>query len=100
MKLKSRMPGRAYRPWSRLVTVVTAATFTVGFAGFGLAISAGPALADPTCQEIAAGSDTTQDVMNQYSADLTSNLLCSYNAIDPVSGAAGNNISYIRGLNA
>jgi hypothetical protein len=39
-------------------------------------------------------------VMNQYSVDLTGNLLCSYNAVDPVSGAAGSTISYIRGPNA
>jgi hypothetical protein len=85
---------------SHLVTLVTVGTFTMGFAGAGIALMAGPALADPTCQETAVGSDTIQDVMNQYSVDLTGNLLCSYNAVDPVSGAAGNNISYIRGLNA
>jgi phosphate transport system substrate-binding protein len=82
------------------MVLVTAGTFTIGFAGAGIALTAGPALADPTCQEAAVGSDTIQDVMNQYSVDLTGNLLCSYNAVDPVSGAAGNNISYIRGLNA
>jgi hypothetical protein len=104
MKLKSHRPDRGEerqgRSRSRLMSLVTAATLTLGFAGFGLAMTAGPALADPTCQEIAAGSDTIQDVMNQYSVDLAGNLLCSYNAIDPVSGTAGANISYVRGLNA
>jgi hypothetical protein len=85
---------------SRLVSVAAAATLTVGFAGFGLAMTAGPALADPTCQEAAAGSDTIQDVMNQYSVDLTGNLLCSFNATDPVSQAALAPVSYIRGPNA
>jgi hypothetical protein len=91
MRLKTR---------SRLLTLAAVATLTMGFAGFGVAMTAGPALADPTCQEIAVGSDTIQDVMNQFSVDLAGNLLCSYNAIDPVSGAAGNDISYIRGFNA
>jgi hypothetical protein len=101
MKLKSDCGARRRRrPRSRLMVLVTAGTFTIGFAGAGIALTAGPALADPTCQEAAVGSDTIQDVMNQYSVDLTGNLLCSYNAVDPVSGAAGNNISYIRGLNA
>jgi hypothetical protein len=106
MKLKSHLrlnrgeERPAGRTRSRLVTLATAATFILGFAGFGLAMTAGPALADPTCQEIAAGSDTIQDVMNQYSVDLTGNLLCSYNATDPVSNAALGTISYVRGPNA
>jgi hypothetical protein len=101
MKHKPRTPGRASQLRPRLVTLATVGTVTLGFAGLGIAaISAGPALADPTTQEIAVGSDTIQDVMNQYSVDLTGNLLGSYNAIDPVSGVAGNNISYVRGLNA
>jgi hypothetical protein len=100
MKHKPRTPGRASQLRPRLVTLATVGTVTLGFAGLGIAMSAGPALADPTTQEVAVGSDTIQDVMNQYSVDLTGNLLGSYNAIDPVSGVAGNNISYVRGLNA
>jgi hypothetical protein len=68
-------------------------------AGFAVA-QAGPALADPTTQENAAGSDTIQDVINQYSVDLAGNLLGSWNAVDPVSGALGGTISYVKGPNA
>jgi phosphate transport system substrate-binding protein len=68
-------------------------------AGFAVA-QAGPALADPTTQENAAGSDTTQDVMNQYSVDLAGNLLGSWNAVDPVSGLLTTNIEFIKGINA
>ena len=103
MRLKSHVrPNRERqgRPRSRLTTLVAVGALTMGFAGFGVALTAGPALADPTCQEIAVGSDTIQDVINQYSVDLTGNLLCSYNAVDPVSGSQTTNIEYIRGLNA
>jgi hypothetical protein len=68
-------------------------------AGFAVA-QAGPALADPTVQEAAVGSDTIQDVMNQYSVDLTGNLLGSFNAVDPVSGSLTTNIEYVKGPNA
>ncbi len=63
-------------------------------------MTAAPALADPTCQEVAAGADTTQDVMNQYSVDLGGNELCSFNAVDPVTGSQTTNIEYIKGPNA
>jgi hypothetical protein len=72
----------------------------MGFAGFGIVMTAGPALADPTCQEVAVGSDTIQDIMNQYSVDLGTNELCSFNAVDPVSQSTTTNIEYVRGLNA
>ena len=85
---------------SRLVTLVSAGALTMGLAGFGVVMTSGPALADPTCQEVAAGSDTIQDVMNQYSVDLGTNELCSFNAVDPVSGSQTTNIEYIKGVNA
>ena len=100
MRLKSSAPARAGHPRPRLMTLLTVGAVTLGFAGFGVVMTADPALADPTCQEIAAGSDTTQDVMNQYSVDLTGNLLCSFNAVDPVTGSQTTNIEYIKGLNA
>jgi hypothetical protein len=84
----------------RLVTLLAVGTLTLGFTGYAAVMSAGPALADPTCQEVAVGSDTTQDVMNQYAVDLSGNLLCSFNAVDPVSGSTTTDISYIKGLNA
>src|SRR5580658_3049765 len=85
---------------SRLVTLVSAGALTMGLAGFGVVMTSGPALADPTCQEVATGSDTIQDVMNQYAVDLGTNELCSFNAVDPVSGSQTTNIEYIKGLNA
>jgi len=85
---------------SRLVTLVSAGALTMGLAGFGVVMTSGPALADPTCQEVATGSDTIQDVMNQYSVDLGTNELCSFNAVDPVSGSQTTNIEYIKGVNA
>ncbi len=85
---------------SRLVTLVSAGALTMGLAGFGVVMTSGPALADPTCQEVATGSDTIQDVMNQYSVDLGGNELCSFNAVDPVSGSQTTNIEYIKGANA
>ncbi len=99
MRLKSHLrPDRGAR--SRLTTLVAVGALTMGFAGFGVALTAGPALADPTCQEVATGSDTIQDVMNQYSVDLGTNELCSFNAVDPVTGSQTTNIEYIKGLNA
>jgi hypothetical protein len=103
MRLKSHVglgrerPGRLH---SRLTTLVAVGALTMGFAGFGVVMTAGPALADPTCQEVAAGSDTIQDVVNAYSVDLAGNLLCSFNAVDPVSGSQTTNIEYVKGLNA
>ena len=98
MKLKSHLGLSRAR--SRLLALASVATLTVGLAGLGVAMTAGPALADPTCQEIAGGSDTIQDVINQYSVDLGQNFLCSYNAVDPITGAGGANIVYVRGPNA
>lgn len=95
MRLKSHL-----RPRSRLASLLTVGALAIGFTGFGVVMTAGPALADPTCQEVAVGSDTIQDIVNQYSVDLGTNELCSFNAVDPVTGSTTTNIEYIRGLNA
>jgi hypothetical protein len=55
----------------------------------GLALSQSPALADPTVVYLAVGSDVTQDVSNAFASSLNGNLLGSYNAVNPVSGAGG-----------
>jgi len=104
MRLKSHVrPGRGAerrgRQRSRLATLVTVGTVTLGLTGMAV-VHAGPALADPTVQFVAVGSDTIQDVMNQFSVDLSGNLLGSYNAVDPVTGVGGNNIEYVKGPNA
>jgi hypothetical protein len=63
----------------------------------GLALTATPALADPTEQLVAVGSDTIQDVYNQFSLDLGSNALGSYNAVNPVTAVAAENITPVDG---
>ena len=93
MRLKSH-------PWAKLTTLVAVSTVTVGMAGFVALAQAGPAAADPTVQFAAVGADTTEDVMNQFSVDLSGNLLGSYNAVDPISGAAHGTLSYVKGANA
>jgi ABC-type phosphate transport system substrate-binding protein len=66
-----------------------------------------PAMADPTVTLVAVGSDTVQDVYNQFALDLNSTLLGSYDAINPVTqaaqeiitptdGTAGKNCSFQR----
>jgi len=67
--------------------VLTAGAVTLGTAGFVVA-QAGAASADPTTVFTEVGSDTTQDVMNQYSLDLGVNTLGSWNAVDPVTNTA------------
>jgi len=85
---------------SRLATLVSVGALTMGFAGFGVVLTSSPALADPTCQEVATGSDTIQDVINQYAVDLGTNELCSFNAVDPITGSTTTNIEYVKGVNA
>lgn len=66
-----------------------------------------PAMADPTQTLVAVGSDTIQDVYNQFALDAAGNLLGSYNATNPVTnaaheiitpadGTAGKNCSFAR----
>jgi hypothetical protein len=93
MKLKApvrlnRKPGRLSRPRSRLKILLAVGTATVGVAGLAVAL-AGPVSADPSVTYVAVGADTTQDVMNQWAVDEGSNLIGSYNAVDPVTGAGG-----------
>jgi hypothetical protein len=64
----------------------------VGFAALTIAY-AGPAMADPAVVFVAVGSDTTQDVMNQFSYDIGANELGSYNAVNPVTQAIGETIT-------
>ena len=46
----------------------------------------------------ATGSDTIQDVYNQFSADLGGSTLNSFNAINPTTGAAGDTLTYTDGF--
>jgi hypothetical protein len=99
MRLKS-----PHRPGRRLATLLAAGALTLGMSSYAAVLTAGPASADPVCQEVAVGSDTIQDVMNQYALDLGGSALCSYDATDPVTGAIPTSggpvqISYVKGLN-
>lgn len=93
MKLKpsNRLSGRG----SRLTALVAAGTTVLGIASF--AVAQAPAHADPTEVYVAVGSDTIQDVMNQYSNDLGGNELGSYNAVNPVTATAHENITPVEG---
>jgi phosphate transport system substrate-binding protein len=100
MKLKSpvrlnRKPGWLSHPRSRLKTLMAVGTAVVGFAGLAVA-QAGPAAADPTEVFVATGSDTTMDIMNQYSNDIGSNELGSYDAINPVTAVAHEIITPVK----
>jgi hypothetical protein len=66
------------------------------FTGLALA-QATPALADPTVTLVATGSDTIQDVYNQFGNDVAGNLLGSYDAVNPVTAAAHEIITPVDG---
>ena len=85
MRLKSPVGLGRSRPG--LTSLVAAGALTLGMAGFAVA-QAGPASADPHQVYTTVGSDTIQDVMNQYSLDLGVNTLGSWNATDPVTNTA------------
>ena len=68
----------------------------LGFTGLALAQTS-PALADPTQTLVAVGSDTIQDVYNQFATDVSGNLLGSYNATNPVTNVAHETITPVDG---
>jgi hypothetical protein len=59
-----------------------------------------PAYADPTQTLVAVGSDTVQDVYNQFALDLGGNELGSYNATNPVTGSQNEIITPVDGTAA
>jgi hypothetical protein len=71
----------------RRKSLVAAALAVTGFAGLAFA-QVTPAMADPTMTYVAVGSDTIQDVDNQFAIDAGGNLLGSYNAVNPVTQVA------------
>ena len=79
MKLKSPMGRRA------LKSAVVAGTVIASLSG--LLLSQTPAFADDNTIFVAVGSDTTQDIMNQFSLDLGGNTLGSQYATNQVSQA-------------
>jgi ABC-type phosphate transport system substrate-binding protein len=75
------------RKW--LVGTIVAATATAGL----IVGVAGPASADPMTSLVGVGSDTTQDVMDAISLQVGGGLLGSWDAVDPVTKAAGGQIA-------
>lgn len=68
----------------------------VGFAGLAIAQTV-PASADPSVVTVAAGSDTVQDVYNQFARDDAGNALGSYDAVNPVTQVPGEAITPAEG---
>ncbi|HEY2641699.1 MAG TPA: hypothetical protein VGI66_17655 [Streptosporangiaceae bacterium] len=71
---------------TRLKSLAVVGAVSLGFAA--AAFAAVPASADPANNYIAVGSDTTQDVMNGWSALVGNGTVASYNAVNPVSALA------------
>ena len=91
MRLK---PPSLHKP--RLRVMLALGMAVVGFTGLAFA-QASPALADPTVTLVATGSDTIQDVYNQFGTDVAGNLLGSYDAVNPVTQAAHEIITPVDG---
>ena len=72
---------------TRKNALVLISTF-VGLAALALGL-AGPAAADPSTVFVAVGSDTTQDVMDQFATNRGQGVLGSWDAVNPVTGVAG-----------
>jgi phosphate transport system substrate-binding protein len=81
---------RSFSLMARSVPVVAIAM--AGLAALAVGI-AGPAAADPATTFVTVGSDTVQDVMNQFTADEFPGLIGSWDAVNPVSGAAHEDIN-------
>src|SRR6266699_4353001 len=71
----------------RVRSVPVVAIAMAGLAALAVGV-AGPAAADPTTTYVTVGSDTVQDVMNQFTADEFPGLIGSWDAVNPVSGVA------------
>lgn len=85
------------KPRKRLTRALLASGVALAGAASLVFTQVTPALADPTTILVAVGSDTVQDVYNQFSVDASGNLLGSYNAINPQSQAAHEIITPVDG---
>jgi hypothetical protein len=83
--------------WKHKLSSLIAVSVTVAGVSSLVLTQTTPALADPTQQLVAVGSDTIQDVYNQFGLDLGGNVLGSYNATNPVTGAIGEEITPVDG---
>ncbi len=75
---------------ARSVPVVAIAM--AGLAALAVSV-ASPASADPATTFVTVGSDTVQDVMNQFTSDEFPGLIGSWDAVNPVTGAAHEDIT-------
>jgi ABC-type phosphate transport system substrate-binding protein len=80
----------------RLRGIIALSAAIGAFAGVGLA-TASPSLADPTQSLVVVGSDTIQDIYNQFALDAAGNLIGSYNATNPVTNTAHETITPVDG---
>ncbi|HEX4705704.1 MAG TPA: hypothetical protein VH352_26535, partial [Pseudonocardiaceae bacterium] len=71
----------------RLRSVPVVAIALAGITALGI-IVAGPANADPTTTFVVVGSDTTQNVMDQFMSDEFPGQIGSWDAVNPVTQAA------------
>jgi hypothetical protein len=76
--------------------VLASGVALVGFAGLAFA-QVPVAMADPTEVLVAMGSDTVQDVYNQFAIDDGGNTLGSYDAVNPVTQAANEIVTPVDG---
>lgn len=79
----------------RSKSIAAASLAVLGFAGLAI-VQTTPAFADPTVQFVAVGSDTTENVMDQFAVDAGGNELGSYDAVNPVSQAIGETITPVK----
>jgi hypothetical protein len=73
-------------------SMIAAGSVLAAVSGLAFAQSA-PAKADPTEQLVAVGSDTIQDVWNAMATGFGGNLVGSYNAVNPATGAINESIT-------
>jgi len=90
-----RTPSRLPRSL-RLRGALALGMAVLGFTGLALAQTT-PAMADPTQTLVVVGSDTIQDVYNQFALQASGNLIGSYNATNPVTNAAHEIITPVDG---
>lgn len=77
-----------------LVRTLLIGGVVVATASTGLVVGiAGPASADPVTTYVAVGSDTTQDAMNGLARGIGAGFVGSWDAINPVTGAAHETIN-------
>jgi ABC-type phosphate transport system substrate-binding protein len=81
---------RSFSLRARSVPVVAVAM--AGLAALAVSV-ASPASADPSTSFVTVGSDTVQDVMNQFTSDEFPGLIGSWDAVNPVTGVAHETIT-------